>query len=50
MVINKLILTYTYGEAKSQNSQHNTEGEEQSLKLMLSEFKTYCKATVIKAV
>ena len=34
---------------KTQNSQHNLEGGEQSWKI-LSDFKTYCKAVVIKSV
>ena len=35
---------------KTQNSQDNFEGEEQSWRLKLPEFKTYCIAIAIKTV
>ena len=45
----KLILQFMERQ-KTQNSQHNIEGEEQSWRTELLNFKTYCKAAVIKTV
>lgn len=48
MNIGVLIIKFIWNGKKTQNSQHNIEGEKQGWRTKLQDFETYYKATIIK--